>query len=127
VTSTIMGGGACPGNHPQFTGMLGMHGSHASNLAVSECDLLIAIGCRFSDRVTCDPKSFACKARIVQIDIDRAEVDKNVPTDHHIVGDARRVLELINEKLPEHLSRVEAVGFLPQEAARGTTRQAHAP
>ncbi len=122
-----MGGGACPGNHPQFTGMLGMHGSHASNLAVSECDLLIAIGCRFSDRVTCDPKSFACKARIVQIDIDRAEVDKNVPTDHHIVGDARRVLELINEKLPEHLSRVEAVGFLPQEAARGTTRQAHAP
>lgn len=102
VTSTIMGGGACPGNHPLFTGMVGMHGSHASNLASSECDLLIAVGCRFSDRVTCDPNAFAPKAKIVQIDIDRAEVDKNVTTDHHIVGDARRVLELLNEKLPAH-------------------------
>lgn len=102
VTSTIMGGGACPGNHPLFTGMIGMHGSHASNMAAAECDLLIAIGCRFSDRVTCDPATFAAKAKIVQIDIDRAEVDKNVITDHHIIGDARRVLELINEKLPAH-------------------------
>lgn len=102
VTSTIMGGGACPGNHPLFTGMIGMHGSHASNLAVSECDLLIAIGCRFSDRVTCDTSTFAAKAKIVQIDIDRAEVDKNIATYHHIIGDARRVLELLNENLPAH-------------------------
>jgi len=102
VTSTIMGGGACPGNHPLFTGMVGMHGSHASNLAASECDLLIAIGCRFSDRVTCDPSTFAAKAKVVQIDIDRSEVDKNVVTDHHIIGDARRVLEVLNEKLPVH-------------------------
>ncbi len=102
VTSTIMGGGACPGNHPLFTGMVGMHGSHASNLATSECDLLIAVGCRFSDRVTCKPDTFAPKAKVVQIDIDRAEVDKNVTTDHHIIGDARRVLELLIEKLPAH-------------------------
>ncbi len=102
VASTIMGGGACPGNHPLFTGMIGMHGSHASNLAVSECDLLIAIGCRFSDRVTCDPTAFAAKAKVVQIDIDRAEVDKNVLTAHHIIGDARMVLERLNEKLPAH-------------------------
>ena len=102
VASTIMGGGACPGNHPLFTGMIGMHGSHASNHAVSECDLLIAIGCRFSDRVATHPASFASKARIVHIDIDRAEIDKNVITDHHIIGDARRVLELLNEKLPAH-------------------------
>ena len=102
VASTIMGGGACPGNHPLFTGMIGMHGSHASNMASSECDLLIAIGCRFSDRVATDPKTFAKQAKIVQIDIDRAEIDKNVMTDHHIIGDARRVLELINEKLPKH-------------------------
>ncbi|MCI8477178.1 MAG: biosynthetic-type acetolactate synthase large subunit [Oscillospiraceae bacterium] len=102
VASTVMGGGACPGNHPLFTGMIGMHGSHASNFASAECDLLIAIGCRFSDRVATDPKSFARQAKIVHIDIDRAEVDKNVLTDHHIIGDARRVLELINEKLPRH-------------------------
>ena len=102
VGSTIMGGGACPGNHPLFTGMVGMHGSHASNLATAECDLLIAIGCRFSDRVATDPKTFAKNAKIVHIDIDRSEIDKNVITDHHIIGDARRVLELLNAKLPKH-------------------------
>ena len=102
VASTIMGGGACPGSHPLFTGMIGMHGSHASNMAVDQCDLLIAIGCRFSDRVATDPKTFARQAKIVHIDIDRAEIDKNVITDHHIIGDARRVLELLNEKLPPH-------------------------
>ncbi|MDE7004293.1 MAG: acetolactate synthase large subunit, partial [Oscillospiraceae bacterium] len=102
VGSTIMGGGACPGNHPLFTGMVGMHGSHASNMATAECDLLIAIGCRFSDRVATDPPSFAQNAKIVHIDIDRAEIDKNVQTYHHIIGDARRVLELLNEKLPRH-------------------------
>ena len=102
VASTIMGGGACPGNHPLFTGMIGMHGSHASNTACDQCDLLITIGCRFSDRVATNPKGFAHNAKIVQIDIDRAEIDKNVQTDHHIIGDARRVLELLNEKLPAH-------------------------
>ncbi len=102
VASTIMGGGACPGNHPLFTGMIGMHGSHASNLASTKCDLLIAIGCRFSDRVATSPNSFAKQAKIVQIDIDRSEVDKNVITDHHIIGDARRVLELLNEKMVQH-------------------------
>ena len=102
VASTIMGGGALPGDHPLFTGMIGMHGSHASNLASSACDLLIAIGCRFSDRVATVPEAFAKQARIVQIDIDRSEIDKNVMTDHHIVGDARRVLQLLNEKLPPH-------------------------
>ena len=102
VGSTIMGGGACPGDHPLFTGMVGMHGSHASNMATAECDLLIAIGCRFSDRVATDPATFARNAKIVHIDIDRAEIDKNVLTYHHIIGDARRVLELLNEKLPKH-------------------------
>lgn len=101
VASTIMGGGACPGNHPLFTGMVGMHGSHASNVATSQCDLLIAIGCRFSDRVATDPSTFAQGAKIVHIDIDRAEIDKNVITDHHIIGDARRVLELLNARLPK--------------------------
>ena len=102
VASTIMGGGACPGNDPQFTGMIGMHGNHSSNIASSKCDLLIAIGCRFSDRVATSPKTFAKQAKIVQIDIDRSEIDKNVQTDHHIIGDACRVLELLNKKLPKH-------------------------
>ena len=102
VTSTIMGGGACPGNHPLFTGMVGMHGSHASNFAVDQCDLLIGIGCRFSDRVALDPATFARNAKIVHIDIDRAEIDKNVKTDHHIIGDARRVLELLNQGMTRH-------------------------
>jgi len=102
VTSTIMGGGALPGNHPLFTGMVGMHGSHASNMATSKCDLLIAIGCRFSDRVATDPETFAAQAKIVQIDIDRSEIDKNVKTDHHIIGDARQVLSQLIQHLPPH-------------------------
>ncbi len=101
TASTVMGGGAIPGNHPLMTGMIGMHGSRCSNLASSECDLLIAIGCRFSDRVATDPDTFASQAKIVHIDIDRAEIDKNVKTDHHVIGDARKVLELLNYQLPQ--------------------------
>ena len=102
VAITVMGGGGFPGAHPLTTGMIGMHGSQASNVACNECDLLIAVGCRFSDRVATDPATFAPNARIVHIDIDRAEIDKNVKTDHHIIGDARRVLELLNERLPQY-------------------------
>ena len=101
TATTIMGGGALPGDHPLQTGMIGMHGSRCSNLATGECDLLIAIGCRFSDRVATNPAAFAKQAKIVHIDIDRSEVDKNVLTDHHIIGDACRVLELLNEHLPQ--------------------------
>ena len=99
VAITLMGGGGFPGDHPLATGMIGMHGSQASNIACDTCDLLIAVGCRFSDRVALDPQSFASQARIVHIDIDRAEIDKNVKTDHHIIGDAKRVLELLNDRI----------------------------
>ena len=102
VAITVMGGGGFPGGHPLTTGMVGMHGSKASNVACNECDLLIAVGCRFSDRVALDPASFASQAKIVQIDIDRSEIDKNVLTDHHIIGNARRVLELLNQRLPQY-------------------------
>jgi acetolactate synthase-1/2/3 large subunit len=101
VAITVMGAGGFPGGHPLTTGMIGMHGSQASNIACDNCDLLIAVGCRFSDRVALDPESFASQAKIVQIDIDRAEIDKNVKTDHHIIGDANRVLELLNEIVSE--------------------------
>ena len=102
VAITLMGGGGFPGAHPLSTGMVGMHGSRASNQACHECDLLIAVGCRFSDRVALNPKTFAKQAKIVHIDIDRAEIDKNVLTDHHIVGNARRVLELLNERIGQY-------------------------
>ncbi|MBQ6173976.1 MAG: biosynthetic-type acetolactate synthase large subunit [Clostridia bacterium] len=100
VAVTVMGAGGISGTDPLCTGMIGMHGSQASNVAVDRCDLLIAVGCRFSDRVALKPSTFAQNAKIVQIDIDRAEINKNVETDHHIVGDARRVLELLNDCLP---------------------------
>ena len=102
VAITLMGGGGFPGGHELATGMIGMHGSRASNTACNECDLLIAVGCRFSDRVALNPATFASQAKIVHIDIDRSEIDKNVLTDHHIVGSARKVLAALNERLPQY-------------------------
>ncbi|MBQ7144979.1 MAG: biosynthetic-type acetolactate synthase large subunit [Oscillospiraceae bacterium] len=99
VAITVMGGGGIVGRSPLSTGMIGMHGTQASNMACDGCDLLIAVGCRFSDRVALDPASFASQAKIVQIDIDRAEINKNVHTDHHIVGDAKEVLSLLNRRV----------------------------
>ena len=99
VGITVMGAGGFRGRNRLTTGLVGMHGSQASNMAVDACDLLIAVGCRFSDRVALNPASFAQNAKIVQIDIDRSEINKNVETDHHIIGDARRVLELLLERL----------------------------
>ena len=105
VAITVMGAGGFRGRNPLTPGMIGMHGSQASNMACDSCDLLIAVGCRFSDRVALDPKSFASQAKIVQIDIDRSEINKNVQTDHHIIGDAKRVLELLNERLDKQEHR----------------------
>lgn len=98
---TVMGGGGMNGRNPLVTGMIGMHGSQASNIAVNECDILIAVGCRFSDRVATEPETFASQAKIVHIDIDRSEINKNVKTDHHIVGDAKEVLNLLIERLDQ--------------------------
>ena len=102
VAVTIMGGGGIRGRDPLTTGMIGMHGSVASNMACDNCDLLIAVGCRFSDRVALKPETFAHQAKVVQIDIDRAEINKNVRTDHHIIGDAKQVLELLLERVPQY-------------------------
>ncbi len=93
VTTTLMGKGVFPENHPLSLGMLGMHGTKYANYAVNECDLLITIGARFSDRVTVRADAFAPKARIIHIDIDPAEIGKNVRVDIPIVGDVKRVLE----------------------------------
>ncbi|MBQ1423386.1 MAG: biosynthetic-type acetolactate synthase large subunit [Lachnospiraceae bacterium] len=99
---TLMGGGSMPGDDPLSTGMIGMHGSQASNRACDGCDLLIAVGCRFSDRVALKPSTFARNARIVHIDIDRAEINKNVRTDHHIIGNAKVVLAQLNAMIPQY-------------------------
>ena len=101
VGITVMGAGGFRGLNKLATGLVGMHGSQASNMAVDTCDLLIAVGCRFSDRVALQPSSFARNAKIVQIDIDRSEINKNVETTHHIIGDAKRVLQLLNERMEQ--------------------------
>ena len=99
VCDTLMGKGAYSGTESNYTGMLGMHGTKASNLGVSECDLLIAIGTRFSDRVLGNPKTFASNAKILQIDIDPAEINKNVIATHALVGDVKEVLKKLNPLL----------------------------
>ena len=101
VTDSLMGKGAFPGTDERYTGMLGMHGTKASNFGVSECDLLIVTGARFSDRVTGNTATFAKDAKILQIDIDPAEMDKNVMIDLGLVGDIKAVLKKINEHLPQ--------------------------
>lgn len=102
VCDTLMGKGAFSGEDVRYTGMLGMHGTKTSNLAVTECDLLITIGARFSDRVTGNIDKFAAGAKILQIDVDPAEINKNVITDHSIVGDIKMVLKRMNDKLTQH-------------------------
>ena len=99
VCDTLMGKGAFDGTHPLYTGMIGMHGTKTSNFGVSECDLLVTLGARFSDRVTGNAKTFASKAKILQIDIDAAEINKNIRTNYSIVGDLKEVLTQINKNL----------------------------
>ena len=101
VTDSLMGKGAFPGTDELYTGMLGMHGTKASNFGVSKCDLLVVVGARFSDRVTGNASKFASKAKIIQIDIDPAEIDKNIMTDASITGDVDAVLKLLNAKLEQ--------------------------
>lgn len=96
VCDTLMGKGAFDGHDPHYTGMIGMHGTKASNLGVSNCDLLIVLGARFSDRQIGNARQFASKAQILQIDIDDAEVNKNIHVDYAIIGDLKRILQRLN-------------------------------
>ncbi len=111
VCDTLLGKGAFNGRDAAYTGMIGMHGTKASNLGVSECDLLIALGARFSDRVVGNPQKFAEKAKVLHIDIDAAEINKNIRTDVSVVGDLKEVLQILNRRLtgkkhPEWLARI---------------------
>ena len=111
VTDSLMGKGAFPGTDPLYTGMLGMHGTKTSNYGVSECDLLVVVGARFSDRVTGNAKKFASNAKILQFDIDPAEMDKNVLITQGVTGDIRTVLHILNGKLEqqEHKAWIEKI------------------
>ncbi|MCR4989803.1 MAG: biosynthetic-type acetolactate synthase large subunit [Lachnospiraceae bacterium] len=99
VCDTLMGKGVMDAYSPRYTGMIGMHGTKASNFGVSECDLLIALGARFSDRVIGNASKFATSAKILHIDIDAAEIDKNIQTSASVVGDLKEILTKINAKL----------------------------
>ena len=112
VTDSLMGKGAFPGTDPRYTGMLGMHGTKASNYGVSECDLLIVLGARFSDRVTGNTATFAKNAKILQIDIDPAEINKNIIVSAEIIGDLKEVLHILNRNLKQqdHHEWIEKVG-----------------
>lgn len=101
VTDSLMGKGAFPGTDDLYTGMLGMHGTKPANYGVSKCDLLVVLGARFSDRVTGNASKFASKAKILQIDIDPTEIDKNIITNASIQGDLKEVLTLLNQKLEQ--------------------------
>lgn len=111
VTDSLMGKGAFNGKSRRYTGMLGMHGTKASNLGVAECDLLIAIGTRFSDRVIGNSARFASKAKIIHIDIDEAEINKNILVDLGITGDAKYILKKLNLMLKkqEHKEWMEEI------------------
>lgn len=99
VADTLMGKGAYDGTDSRYTGMVGMHGTKPSNLGITQCDLLIAIGVRFSDRVTGNAKKFAPNAKILHIDIDPAEINKNIMSHHSVIGDVKEVLKRLNSML----------------------------
>ena len=105
VCDTLMGKGAYDGTSERYTGMIGMHGTKVSNLGVSRSDLVIVVGARFSDRVIGIASKVAPNAKIIHIDIDAAEIDKNIPANASIVGDAKEVLTILNSKLPTQSNR----------------------
>ena len=102
VADSLMGKGAYSGENELYCGMLGMHGTKAANLGVTKCDLLITVGSRFSDRVVGQAKSFAKNAKIIQIDVDPAEINKNILVDCNIIGDVREVLKRLNARIEDH-------------------------
>ena len=116
VCDTLMGKGVCDGRDERYTGMIGMHGTKTSNFGVSECDLLIALGARFSDRVVGNPKKFAENAKVLHIDIDAAEINKNIRTDVSLVGDLKEVLSQLNTQLTkqDHVAWMEHIKELKE-------------
>src|SRR5664280_1497126 len=115
VVQTLMGLGTLPSEHPNFISMPGMHGSYAANMALTECDLLVALGVRFDDRVTGRLAAFAPHAKVIHVDIDPAGIAKNRAPDVPIVGDVKRVLAKLNKLVEE--------GGAPDEATAASRRE----
>ncbi|MDE7324864.1 MAG: biosynthetic-type acetolactate synthase large subunit [Lachnospiraceae bacterium] len=114
VTDSLMGKGAFDGEDARYVGMLGMHGTKAANYSVTECDLLVTVGARFSDRVTGNAKKFAYNAKIVQFDVDAAEINKNIMVNASVIGDVKEILSRVNAKLAkqDHAEWVKKVQAL---------------
>ncbi len=125
VASSMMGLGGFPATHPLYVGLIGMHGVYEANRAAHDCDLLIVAGARFSDRVAGDRLKFAPHAKVVHIDIDPAEMDKNVVSQYHIRGDLKNVLQKLTDKLPkaEHKEWIETINSwkrpIPEQDSTG--------
>ncbi len=117
VCDTLMGKGAFSGEHPLYAGMLGMHGTKYANFGVSKCDLLVTVGARFSDRVFGDASRFATHAKILQIDVDPAEINKNILVSSSIIGDVKEVLKRLNPLL-EQKDHKEWVAYIDDLKAR---------
>jgi acetolactate synthase-1/2/3 large subunit len=112
ITNTLMGLGAYPGTDRQFIGMLGMHGTYEANMAMHQCDVLLAVGARFDDRVTGDLEKFCPYATIIHIDVDPSSISKNVPVDIPIVGDVKSVLQDMNRYLKESSEKPDAAALV---------------
>ena len=117
VTTTLMGLGAFPGDHPQWLGMLGMHGTYTANMAINNCDVLISVGARFDDRVTGRVNSFAARAKIIHIDIDPTSISKNVVVDVPIVADCKQGLA----GLVEEVAKIKDVDWQAKHEAWNTS------
>lgn len=118
VAVSLMGGGAVPVDSPRCTGMLGMHGTKVSNMSISDCDLLIVVGARFSDRVISNADRFASQAKILQIDIDPAEIDKNISTHCHLVGDVGQILDGLSRTIGKKLKHKEWMAEIARRKAK---------
>ena len=117
VSSSAMGLGVIPSDHPNYTGMIGMHGTKTSNLLANECDLFIAMGARFSDRVATNFRTFAPNAKVLHIDIDPAEINKNIITTQSVIGDVDEIVKRLNDRLEktEHKEWMEQVKKYKEE------------
>ncbi|MDD7271116.1 MAG: biosynthetic-type acetolactate synthase large subunit [Spirochaetales bacterium] len=129
VCSSLMGLGAVPSKNERFTGMVGMHGTKVSNLLINSCDLLIVIGARFSDRVISKGTTFATQAKILQLDIDPAEFDKNIVSDSHVIGDVKEILTILNSRLDkrDHKDWMERVADLKRRFPMKVTLESKRP
>jgi acetolactate synthase-1/2/3 large subunit len=122
VCSTMMGLGGFDGTHDMFTGVVGMHGTPASNKCICNSDLIVAIGSRFSDRVISNSKTFASNRRVLHIDIDEAEVSKNIKADSWVIGDVKVVLQAINKRLESRSENdwtKESKGYIDDDSGKG--------